>query len=45
LLARNTTVLYEGKPIGTPDAGAIFRVISEHKVASMFIGIFDNDIS
>ena len=39
LLARNTTVLYEGKPVGTPDAGAIFRVISEHKVACTFIGM------
>jgi propionyl-CoA synthetase len=32
----NTTVLYEGKPVGTPDAGAFWRVISEHKVAVMF---------
>jgi propionyl-CoA synthetase len=32
----NTTVLYEGKPIGTPDAGAFWRVISQHKVAVMF---------
>ncbi len=31
-----TTVLYEGKPVGTPDAGAFWRVISEHKVAAMF---------
>ena len=31
-----TTVLYEGKPIGTPDAGAFWRVISEHKVAGFF---------
>ncbi|MGI9297037.1 MAG: propionyl-CoA synthetase [Gammaproteobacteria bacterium] len=36
LLNRNTTILYEGKPVGTPDAGAFWRVISEHKVASMF---------
>lgn len=36
LLNRNTTVLYEGKPVGTPDAGAFWRVISEHKVAAMF---------
>ncbi len=32
----NTTVLYEGKPVGTPDAGAFWRVISEHKVSVMF---------
>ncbi|MEC9045696.1 MAG: propionyl-CoA synthetase [Pseudomonadota bacterium] len=31
-----TTVLYEGKPGGTPDAGAFWRVISEHQVACMF---------
>ena len=31
-----TTVLYEGKPVGTPDAGAFWRVISEHQVACMF---------
>ena len=36
LLNRNTTVLYEGKPVGTPDAGAFWRVISQHKVSSMF---------
>jgi propionyl-CoA synthetase len=32
----NTTVLYEGKPVGTPDAGAFWRVISQHKVGVMF---------
>ncbi len=32
----NTTVLYEGKPVGTPDAGAFWRVISEHNVSVMF---------
>ncbi|MFQ5936712.1 MAG: propionyl-CoA synthetase [Acidiferrobacterales bacterium] len=32
----NTTVLYEGKPVGTPDAGAFWRVISQHKVKVMF---------
>jgi propionyl-CoA synthetase len=32
----NTTVLYEGKPVGTPDPGAFWRVISRHKVATMF---------
>jgi propionyl-CoA synthetase len=31
-----TTLLYEGKPVGTPDAGAFWRVISEHKVSVMF---------
>jgi propionyl-CoA synthetase len=31
-----TTILYEGKPVGTPDAGAFWRVISEHKAVSMF---------
>jgi propionyl-CoA synthetase len=31
-----TTILYEGKPVGTPDAGAFWRVISEHKVKTMF---------
>lgn len=36
LLNRNTTVLYEGKPVGTPDAGAFWRVISEHRVCAMF---------
>lgn len=36
LLAGCTTVLYEGKPVGTPDAGAFWRVISEHKVSVMF---------
>jgi len=36
LLYGCTTVLYEGKPVGTPDAGAFWRVISEHRVAVMF---------
>jgi propionyl-CoA synthetase len=36
LLHGNTTVLFEGKPIGTPDAGAFWRVAAEHKVAVMF---------
>jgi propionyl-CoA synthetase len=31
-----TTVLYEGKPVGTPDAGAFWRVISQHKVSTLF---------
>ncbi|MHB1206919.1 MAG: AMP-binding protein [Rhodospirillaceae bacterium] len=37
LLNGNTTVLYEGKPIGTPDAGAFWRVIAEHKVSTFFV--------
>ncbi|XP_010803058.2 acyl-CoA synthetase short-chain family member 3, mitochondrial isoform X2 [Bos taurus] len=36
LLHGNTTVLYEGKPVGTPDAGAYFRVLAEHGVAALF---------
>ena len=32
----NTTILYEGKPVGTPDAGAFWRVVSQHKVKVMF---------
>ncbi|MEZ5776694.1 MAG: AMP-binding protein, partial [Hyphomicrobiaceae bacterium] len=36
LLNGSTTVLYEGKPVGTPDAGAFWRVISEHKVSALF---------
>src|SRR5207245_4129446 len=36
LLAGATTVLYEGKPVGTPDAGAFWRVVSEYGVKSMF---------
>ncbi len=36
LLYGCTTVLYEGKPVGTPDPGAFWRVISEHKVSVMF---------
>jgi len=36
LLHGCTTILYEGKPVGTPDAGAFWRVISEHNVASLF---------
>ena len=34
LFARNTSVVYEGKPVGTPDSAQFFRVIEEHKVAS-----------
>lgn len=36
LLHGNTTVLYEGKPVGTPDAGAFWRVVAQHKVKVMF---------
>ena len=36
LLVGATTVVYEGKPVGTPDAGAFWRVISEHQVKSLF---------
>ena len=36
LLAGATTVLYEGKPIGTPDPGAFWRVVAEHGVAVLF---------
>ncbi|HZR91709.1 MAG TPA: propionyl-CoA synthetase [Gaiellaceae bacterium] len=31
-----TTVLYEGKPVGTPDPGAFFRVIAQHGVGTLF---------
>ncbi len=36
LLAGCTTVMYEGKPVGTPDPGAFWRVISEHRVKVLF---------
>ncbi len=36
LLHGCTSVLYEGKPVGTPDPGAFWRVISQHKVSTMF---------
>jgi propionyl-CoA synthetase len=36
LLAGATTVLYEGKPVGTPDAGQFWRVVQEHGVKSLF---------
>ncbi|GJM05294.1 MAG: propionyl-CoA synthetase [marine bacterium B5-7] len=36
LLCGCTTVLYEGKPVGTPDAGAFWRVIEQHKVNALF---------
>jgi acyl-coenzyme A synthetase/AMP-(fatty) acid ligase len=31
-----TSILFEGKPVGTPDAGVFWRVISEHKVKALF---------
>jgi propionyl-CoA synthetase len=31
-----TTILYEGKPVGTPDPGAFWRVIADHKVTTLF---------
>ncbi len=31
-----TSIIYEGKPVGTPDAGAFWRVISEHRVKALF---------
>jgi propionyl-CoA synthetase len=31
-----TTILYEGKPVGTPDAGAFWRVVSEHRCSTLF---------
>ncbi|MEM9550629.1 MAG: propionate-CoA ligase PrpE [Pseudomonadota bacterium] len=36
LIHGNTTIVFEGKPVGTPDAGTFWRVISEHKVRSFF---------
>ncbi|TKS90556.1 Acyl-CoA synthetase short-chain family member 3, mitochondrial [Collichthys lucidus] len=36
LLHGNSTILYEGKPVGTPDPGAFFRVLSENGASSMF---------
>jgi len=36
LLHGNTTILYEGKPVGTPDAGAFWRVCADHRVACLF---------
>lgn len=37
LLQGCTTVLYEGKPVGTPDAGAFYRVIEEYDVKTLFV--------
>ncbi len=36
LFAGNTAILYEGKPVGTPDPGVFWRVISQHKVSALF---------
>ncbi len=36
LIHGNTTIVFEGKPVGTPDASTFWRVMSEHKVASFF---------
>jgi len=36
LLTGCTTVLYEGKPVGTPDAGAFWRVVEQHRVRALF---------
>jgi propionyl-CoA synthetase len=36
LLAGATTVLYEGKPVGTPDAGAFWRLVADYRVKVMF---------
>ena len=36
LLHGCTTILFEGKPVGTPDAGVFWRVIAQHKVAALF---------
>lgn len=36
LLHGNTAIIFEGKPVGTPDAGTYWRVMADHKVASFF---------
>ena len=36
LLNGNTTIVFEGKPVGTPDPGTFWRIIEEHKVKSFF---------
>jgi propionyl-CoA synthetase len=36
LLNGNTTVVYEGKPVGTPDAGAFWRMISQYNIRTLF---------
>ncbi len=36
LFAGNTSIIFEGKPVGTPDAGVFWRVIAEHRVKVLF---------
>ena len=36
LIHGNTTIVFEGKPVGTPDAGTFWRIIEEHKVSVLF---------
>ena len=36
LIAGNTTIVFEGKPVGTPDPGTFWRVIAQHRVRSFF---------
>jgi propionyl-CoA synthetase len=36
LIVGATTIVYEGKPVGTPDAGAFWRVVAQHGVAALF---------
>ncbi len=36
LINRNTSIIFEGKPIMTPDAGITWRILSEYKVSVMF---------
>jgi propionyl-CoA synthetase len=36
LLCGCTSVLFEGKPVGTPDAGTFWRIVAEHRVAALF---------
>ncbi|MDA0702740.1 MAG: propionyl-CoA synthetase [Proteobacteria bacterium] len=36
LIHGNTTILFEGKPVGTPDAGVFWRIIAEHGVTTLF---------
>ncbi len=36
LLSGNTTVIFEGKPVGTPDAGTFWRVVADHDVKTLF---------
>ncbi|QND16187.1 propionyl-CoA synthetase [Rhizobium leguminosarum bv. trifolii] len=36
LLSGVTTLIFEGKPVGTPDAGTFWRIVSEHKVRVLF---------